>query len=146
MSFWHKGFLHNHMVLGLTYSSRGRTEILKVLHTIWKEQKITRKHTKGLGTVPVFRESIPSSLGHAADEGERLFGSRPWYCTARAHLGSPCLRGKISMIRCYFMFKKQSFKLDFYTGIYTAHPTRGLNKICDTRISLFSVRRLLLIL
>lgn len=64
-------------MLVLNYSFRGRTEILRVLHTIWKEQKITKKHTKGLGTVPVFRESIPSSLGQAADEGERLFGSRP---------------------------------------------------------------------
>lgn len=86
MSFWYKGFLQDHMVLGLTYSSRGRTEMLRVLHTIWKEQKITRKHTNGLGTVPVFRESIPSSLGHAPDEGERLFGLRPTVLNSKGSL------------------------------------------------------------
>lgn len=48
------------------------------LHTIWTEQKSSRKHTKGLGTLPGFREGIPLSLGHAANEGERLFGSRPF--------------------------------------------------------------------
>lgn len=56
------------------------------------------------------------------------------FCTARAHFGSPCLRGKILIISCHFVFKKQSFRLCFYTGI--VHPTRGLNKICDTGIPL----------
>lgn len=64
-----------------------------------------------------------------------FLGQDQLYYTERAQFGSPCLRGKILMIKCHFVFKKQSFKLDFYTGI--AQPARGfINKTCDTRIPL----------
>lgn len=72
---------------------------------------------KGLGILPVFREGIPSSLGHAANKGERFLNQGLLYYTARAHFGSACLRSKILVISCHFVFRKQSFKNDFYTGI-----------------------------
>lgn len=99
--------------------------MFRALYAIWNEQKLTRKHTKGLGTLPVFKEGIPSSLGHAANEGERLFGSRPLYYIAKAHFGSACLRGKILVISCHFMFKKPSFKHDFYTEIAKLAQHKG---------------------
>lgn len=52
--------------------------MFRALHTIWNEQKLTRKHTKELGTLPVFREGTPSSLGHEANGGERLSGWWPF--------------------------------------------------------------------
>lgn len=134
MSFWHEGFLQDHMVLGLTYSSRGRTEMLRVLHTIWKEQKITRKHTKGLGRCQCLAKAFPQLWGMQQLKKKGFWGQDILYFTARARFGSPCLGGKILIISCHFVFKRQSFKLDFCTGI--PHPTGGLNKTCDTRIPL----------
>lgn len=62
--------------------------MLGALHTIWNEQKLTRKHTKGLGTLPVFRKGIPSSLGHAANGGESFLDQSRLYYIATAHFGS----------------------------------------------------------
>lgn len=64
------------MVLGLAYKKvQSLDRDVWSLRTIWNEQKLFRKHTKGLGILPVLREGIPSSLGHAANEGERIFVS-----------------------------------------------------------------------
>lgn len=67
------------MVRGLAYNQlQSLDRDVWSLCIIWNEQKLSRKHTKGLGMLPVFREGIPSSLGHAANEGERIFGSGPF--------------------------------------------------------------------
>lgn len=82
--------------------------MFRASHTIWTEQKLTRKHTKWLGTLPGRSEGIPSVWGVQQMKEKVFLDQSLLHCTARAHSGSTCLTGGIPVISCCFVFKKQS--------------------------------------